>query len=545
MAEVKLGEKDLTIDKVYSVAKNYTKITFSPQVRSRIKKCREVLEDLVDQNVLIYGVTTGVGEFANVKIPKEDSENLQKRIIYSHAVGVGDFFDESEVRAAMLLRSNVIAKGYSGVRLCIFETLIKMLNKNVVPAVNEKGSVGTSGDLSPLAQIAEVIIGKGRAFYQNKLRSGGEALKLAGIKPMKLSYKEALGLINGSQMFTACGALRIYDSCKLIKMSQIASSMTLEALNSSSLAFDERIHLLRPFNGQMVVARNIRRLLEIQNSKILNLVSKVRYQSQKDKENSSLDSARKIQDAYSMRCIPQIIGPTVDAIRYVKEQIEIEINSVTDNPLVLSDEKKVLSCGNFHGQPIALVLDLAAIAMNEIGILSERHINRLVNPHLSGLPPFLAEKGGLNSGFMIAHYTAAALASENKLLSHPAIVDNFSLSADQEDDVCMGPISAKKLKEILKNLTNILAIEILCASQGLDFQKGKKLSKGVRTAYEVVRSYVSHFADDRVLYPDIKIIADKIDSGEIVSAVEKEIGTLEMEVSKPSKINGKIKKFSL
>jgi histidine ammonia-lyase len=335
-------------------------------------------------------------------------------------------------------------------------------------------------------------------------------MKLAEIKPVSLSYKEGLGLINGSQMFTGCGVLRLFDAIRLTKTAQIASAMTVDALNSPMRAFDSRVHKLRPFNGQMVVAENIRRLVE--GSEILATPS------------------GKVQDAYSIRCIPQVIGPTVDALRYIRKQLEIEMNSAADNPLFSIEDMTHLACGNFHGQPIAMALDFLAIAMSELGTLSERHTNRLLNPNLSKLPDFLVEGKGLNSGLMVAQYTAAALACENKILSHPAVVDNFSLAADQEDDVSMGPISERKADEILKNLVNILAIEMMCGAQAIDFREGKKPGRGVRIAYEVIRSVVPKLIDDRVLYPDISAVAEKIRSGEILDSVEREISTLKWEV---------------
>jgi histidine ammonia-lyase len=513
MMVVQIDGKGLKIDDVHEVGRNHATVRMAERAKKAVRRCRKVVEELVHQNRLIYGVTTGIGELSRVRVPVEVSRELQKRIVWSHSAGVGDFFDEDEVRGAMLLRSNTLSKGYSAVRLSTLETLLKMLNRNVVPAINEKGSVGTSGDLSPLSQMAEVVMGEGRAFYKGRFMAGAKAMKLAGIKPVRLSYKEGLGLINGSQMFTSCGALRLYDSIRLVKTAIIASAMSADALRTPPRGFDKRVHAVRPYNGQNAVAANLRKLLR--GSRLAGVSGKV-------------------QDAYSLRCIPQIYGPSVDALHYVRDQIEIEMNSACDNPLFFPQDRERISCGNFHGQPVAMALDLMAIAMSEIGGLSERHINRLMNPNLNvGLPAFLVKGEGLNSGLMVAQYTAASLCSENKLLAQPAVVDNFSMAADQEDHVCMGPIAARKLKEIIWNVTNVLAIEMMSAAQALDFLKeteGKKYKpgKGTQAAHEEIRKVVKHLESDRVLWPDIQAIAEKIANWDILNAVEKAVGPIDL-----------------
>lgn len=507
--KVVLDGSTLTVEQVHEVARNHATVGLTPDARQAVRRCRRVVQQLVDEGQLIYGVTTGIGELARIKVSPEHGAELQKRIVHSHAAGVGDFFEEDEVRAAMLLRANVLAKGYSAVRLSTLETLIKMINKNVVPAINEKGSVGTSGDLSPLSQMAEVVMGEGRAFYQRRLISGKKAMEKAGIKPVTLSFKEGLGLINGSQMFTGCGALRLYDSERIIKSAMIASAMSADALRTPMRAFDPRIHRVRPFNGQNAVAENMRRLLG--GSELI------------------AEGSGKVQDAYSLRCIPQVLGPSTDAWHYVRRQVEIEMNSAVDNPLFFPDDKVHLSCGNFHGQPVAMALDLLAIAMSEVGSLSERHTNRLMNPHLNvGLPGFLVKGEGLNSGYMVAHYTASALCSENKILSHPAVVDNFSMAADQEDHVSMGPIAARKLKEVLKNVVNVLAVEMMSAAQAFDFMDAKP-GRGTHEAYAQVRKVAKRLVKDRVLYPDIQAIARLISSWELLAAVEKRVGAIRLE----------------
>lgn len=495
----------LTVEKVHDVARKHSRVRLSAKAKRAIRRCRRTVEDLVAEGKLIYGVTTGIGELARVHVPKEVGEELQKRIVYSHSAGVGDFFEEDEVRAAMLLRANVLAKGYSAVRLSTVETLVKMINRNVIPAVNEKGSVGTSGDLSPLSQVAEVVMGEGRAFYGGDLMPGAKALKMAGIKPVKLGFKEGLGLINGTQMFVGCGALRLHEAERLIKNAMIASAMSADALRTPHRAYDRRVHEVRAYNGQNVVAANMRKLLKA--SKLAGM-------------------AGKVQDAYSLRCIPQVYGPSIDAYFYSREQIEIEMNSAVDNPLFFPKEKKQIPCGNFHGQPSTFALDFMAIAVSELGGLSERHINRLMNPNLNlGLPAFLVKGEGLNSGLMVAQYTAASLCSENKMLSHPAVVDNFSMAADQEDHVCMGPISARKLKEIIWNVTNILAIEMMSAAQAFDFLDAEP-GAGTKAAWKEIRKVVKPLKKDRVLWPDIQAIAEKIANCDILYAVEDRVGPL-------------------
>jgi histidine ammonia-lyase len=505
---VRIDGKNLRIEDVHEVARNHDRVKLAAAARKAVIRCRKTVEELVAEGQLIYGVTTGIGELARVHVPPEVGRELQKRIVYSHSAGVGEFFEEDEVRAAMLLRANTLAKGYSAIRLRLLETLIKMINKNVIPAINEKGSVGTSGDLSPLSQMAEVVMGDGRAFWKGKLMKGGKAMDRAGIKPVTLSFKEGLGLINGSQMFTGCGALRLYDSTRLVKTAIIASAMSADALRTPLRSYDRRVHEVRPYNGQNAVAQNLRKLLRGSH-----LAGK---------------KSTKVQDAYSLRCIPQVYGPSVDALSYARDQIEIEMNSVADNPLFFAGERKQIPCGNFHGQPVAMALDLLGIAMSEIGGLSERHINRLMNPSLNvGLPAFLVKGEGLNSGLMVAQYTAASLCSENKLLAHPAVVDNFSMAADQEDHVCMGPIAARKLKEIVWNVTNVLAIEMMSAAQAIDFL-GEKPGAGVEAAFKEIRKVVKPLKKDRVLWPDIQAIAEKIANLDILNAVENRVGEIKL-----------------
>jgi histidine ammonia-lyase len=407
----------------------------------------------------------------------------------------------------MLIRANVMAKGYTGMRLSTLETVLDMLNKNVVPAIHEKGSVGTSGDLSPLAEFAEVVIGEGKAFYKGKFMTGGEAMKAAGIEPVRLTYKEGLALINGSQMFTGLGALLVYDSYRLLKNAQISSAMSIDALRSVMKAFDPRLHAPRPYKGQNMVAANIRKLVE--GSEIL------------------ADITGKVQDGYSLRCTPQIMSPVYDGLNYIRGQIEIEMNSASDNPLFIIEDGVSLTGGNFHGQPIAAALDYLGILLATVANLAERHTNRLLNPVLSGLPDFLIEGKGLNSGFMVAQYTQAALCSENKVYAHPASVDTIPVSADQEDFVSMGPGAAFTARDILKNAQVVVAIEMLTAAQAFDFRAPKKPGKGTAIAHEVIRKHVTHMVDDRVLYPDIEAVTNLVRDNTILDAVETKLGPLE------------------
>ena len=440
-------------------------------------------------------------------MPKDKGEELQQRVVRSHSACVGSPLKEDEVRAAMLLRANTLAKGYSAVRLDVVDMLIKMLNRGVCPVVYEKGSLGASGDLAPLAHIALVMMGEGMALYHGEEMSGADALKRAGLKPIALSFKEGLALINGSQVFTAVGLLCLHDALLAVKNAQVITALTLTALDAIADAFDERVHRLRPYLGQMNVAANLRALMG----------EKLRMQK---------STGEKVQDAYSLRCYPQIVGPTVDALEYAKKQVEIEINSALDNPLFFPENGDYVSCGNFHGQSIALVLDYLSIALSEVANVSERHINRLLNSKLSGLPPFLTKEEGLNSGLMMAQYTAASLVSENKVLSHPASVDSIPVSADQEDHVSMGPIAARKLREIVRNVNYVLAIELMCAAQALEFCDRERLSRGVSAAYETVRRIVPPLKEDRVLHDDIVKLYNMLGEGTLLENVEAVVGPL-------------------
>jgi histidine ammonia-lyase len=506
--DVVLDGHTLTIEQVAAIARQHAKVTISKDARASIQRSRDFLEKCVADDIAIYGVTTGIGEFARIRISPEQSAELSRRIVYSHSAGTGDPQPEDVVRAAMALRANCLAKGYSGVRQCLVDTVLDMINKGVVPYIQEKGSVGTSGDLSPLSQFAEVAMGEGRAFHKGELMSGGDAMKKAGVKPTDLTFKEGLGLINGSQMMLAGAALLAYDAERILKNAFIASAMTLDALRAVERAFHPLVHRVRPHRGQNAVAANLLRLFA--GSEIM------------------ADKTGKVQDGYSMRCTQQILGPTLDILEYVRQVVTTEANSGADNPLFFGEEQEYFAAGNFHGQGIGLAVDYLCIGMSEVANLSERHTNRMLNPVLSGLPDFLVEGKGLNSGLMVAQYTAAALVSENKVLSHPASVDSISVSADQEDHVSMGPIAVRKCTEILKNVRTVLAIEMMCAAQAFDFYPGKRAGKGTAVAYDLIRQKVARLEDDRVLWPDIEAIRQLVESNEILEVVEAEIGPLQL-----------------
>lgn len=504
-----LDGNSLTIDRVMAVARFGQQVAISEDAVKKVTVARQFVDDLVDSKKVVYGITTGFGKFSDVVISKEETTDLQTNLIISHACGVGNPLDEEIVRAIMLLRVNNLIKGHSGVRLSTVETLVHMINKGVHPMIPEKGSLGASGDLAPLSHMVLVMLGLGEAFYKGERMSGKAAMDAAGIATIELTSKEGLALINGTQVMTAIGTIAAYEAAQLIKLSDISAALTVEALRGIVDAYDHRLHAVRPHPGQIHTAKNMRRLLEAS-------------------ERATRQGEIRVQDAYTLRCVPQIHGASKDALTYVMERIEIEINSVTDNPILFPEDGVAFSGGNFHGQPMALPFDFLAIALSEVANVSERRIERLVNPQLSELPAFLTQKGGLHSGFMIAQYAAAALVSENKVLAHPASVDSIPSSANQEDHVSMGTIAARKAKEILFNAQNVIAIELLAAAQAIDLSENKALGKGTKPAYDAVRAVVSKIEDDRVMYLDFNKIYDIIKSNEILEAVEKQVGALDI-----------------
>ncbi len=507
MKKVVIDGQSLTIDKVLEVARFGAEVVISEEAAIKVEKARQFVDELVDSKKVVYGITTGFGKFSDVVISKEETKDLQRNLIISHACGVGNPFSEEIARAIMLLRVNNLSKGHSGVRPVTIQTLVDMLNKGVNPIIPEKGSLGASGDLAPLSHMVLVMIGLGEATYKGERMSGAEAMKQAGIEPIELTSKEGLALINGTQVMTAVGTIAAYEAIQLVKLSDISAALTLEALNGITDAFDPRLHQVRPHQGQIDTAANMLRLVE-------------------ESGLTTRQGEIRVQDAYTLRCIPQIHGASKDALNFVVDKINIEINAVTDNPILFPEDGVAFSGGNFHGQPMALPFDFLGIALSEVANVSERRIERLVNPQLSGLPAFLTPYGGLHSGFMIAQYAAAALVSENKVLAHPASVDSIPSSANQEDHVSMGTIAARKAKEILFNAQNVIAIELLCAAQAIDFNDASKLGKGTAIAYKCIREVVDKIEEDRVMNVDFNKIYDIIKSNVILSRVEEVLGTL-------------------
>lgn len=516
MPVIALDGSTLSIDLLWKVAVGRTKARIPPVAQRRMRASRDLVSRWLKSGETVYGVTTGFGEFANVRIDAARIGQLQKNLILSHAVGAGTPLAPEIVRAMMALRINALAKGYSGIRVKTVNVLLRMLNAGIAPVIPSQGSVGASGDLVQLSHLVLAMMGRGKVWTS----SGGmepalTALRREGLRPVELVAKEGLALINGTQMMTAYAALGAHRALQLQRIADIAASMSVEALRGSDTPFDARIHRLRPYVGQGQAAQNLRRMM---NGSAL-------------RESHRYDDSR-VQDAYSMRCIPQVHGASRDAIGYVADKVGVEINSANDNPLLFPETKTHLEGGNFHGQPIALAMDFLGIALAELANISERRTERLVNGSLSGLPRFLATDGGLNSGLMVAQYTAASLVSENKVLAHPGSVDSIPTSANQEDHNSMGSISAQKAMRILENAETVLAIELLCAAQALDFARtwgrssSLKAGKGTEAAYRVVRSRVAFVKRDRVLHGDIQSILALIRSGAIVRAVERVLGPL-------------------
>lgn len=505
---IRIDGNSLTIEEVIRVCREGIEVALDDTARPRMEKSRAFVKKILREGRTVYGITTGVGELANQLIPPRDVERLQHNLIRSHATGVGPPFSEDVVRGIILLRANALAKGFSGVRILLVETLLALLNQRIYPYIPSQGSVGASGDLSPLAHLALVLTGEGECLVNGERVSSGEVLERVGISPLSLQAKEGLALINGIQVMAALGCLVTMEASLLMKNAQVAGAMSLEALKGTSKAFDHKIHQVRPHPGQLRCASNMRRL--VTESEII----------------ASHKNCEKVQDAYTLRCIPQVLGPILETIDYARKVLEVEINSATDNPLVFPEEEEVISGGNFHGEPLAFVMDYLGIALAEIGDISERTIDRLVNPHVSGLPPFLAHHSGLNSGFMISQYTAASLVSENKILAHPASVDSIPTSAGQEDHVSMGTIAARHAWDILHNVEYVLSIEMLTAAQGIDFHPCKP-GKGTGIAHRIIRQHISHMDEDRPLYLDIERAREMVVSGEIVAAVEQAVGGLE------------------
>jgi histidine ammonia-lyase len=498
--------ENLTLDLVNAIVYSSTEIALSAKAKTKIENSRNYLNQKLKSKESIYGVNTGFGALSSVRIKNSEIEELQKNLIRSHCVGVGVPFSIPETRAIMLLRANALSKGHSAIRIQVVEKILEYLNNDVIAVIPSQGSVGASGDLAPLSHLALALMGEGSVWENGKKTPTANVLKKKKIKPLTLQAKEGLSLINGCQVMTAVGMLATKRAKNFLLLLDLAGAMSLEALRGSRKAFDPLIAATRPHPGEAKTARNL-----------LNLMGK------KSGISQSHEDCNKVQDAYSLRCMPQVHGAAKDALNYVINTLEIEANSSTDNPLVFAGKDKILSCGNFHGEPVAFAMDFAAIAISAAANISECRIEKLINPAMSELPAFLAPNSGLNSGHMIVQVAAASLVSENKILSHPASVDSIPTSADKEDHVSMGTIAARKFHQIVQNAENILAMEFLSATQALDLLKPLTPSASVLRAYECIRQHVPFAATDRVFSDDIEVIKNLIISGELLKSVETEL----------------------
>jgi histidine ammonia-lyase len=494
------GKERMTLAEVVAVADLGARVSLSHMAEQRVQAARRFVDRICEENRTVYGVTTGFGHLSSVKIPSPQLAELQRNLIRSHSSGVGEPFDVATTRAVMVLLTNSLARGYSGIRLEVVRLLIAMLNRGVTPLIPMRGSVGASGDLAPLAHLSLVLIGEGEARYEGERLPGGEALRRAGLEPVILQAKEGLALINGTHVMEACGALAVIDAWRLLRAAEVAIAMSIEALLGSYVPLDQRIHALRPGSGQSRTAARLRVLLE--GSEI----------------NPSHAACGRVQDPYTLRCAPQVLGSARDALTYCEGVFSAELGAVTDNPLIFSDDGEVLSGGNFHGEPLALALDFLAIALAQVASFSERRIYNLISPHdwdngANKLEPFLTPQPGLNSGYMIAQYTAAALVNEIKILAHPASIDSIPTSAGMEDFVSMGVTSGIKLKQVIDLTYLVIATEMLCAAQGLDFRKPLRPGKGVAASYDLLRSLVPTLTADRPSGPDMEAVARSIRAG--------------------------------
>ena len=490
---LEIGKRKLTLEDVYRVSTTSKKVRLSPVAKKKIKRAHDFLIKKSKSGEVIYGVNTGFGILSNVKIEPHNIAQLQLNLLRSHAVGTGNPLPREQVRAMVLLRASTLTQGHSGVSVSLVEALIALLNHDVTPWIPEQGSVGASGDLSPLAHLALVLIGEGRAYVDGKLITGKKALELKKLKPVTLGAKEGLALINGTQFMAALATFAVLESERLFRVANITSAMTLEALRGTAVAFDAKIHALRPHPGQIEVAKILRDLLD---------------HPKKSEIARSHADCDKVQDPYSLRCIPQVHGATLDTIRFVREIVEREINSVTDNPLIFPKEGEILSGGNFHGQYLAVGMDYLSIAMAEMGSISEQRIEKLVNPAISDLPAFLMMKSGINSGFMIVQVAAASIVSENKTLCHPASVDSIPTSADKEDHVSMGAWAARKCLTVIKNVERVISMELMAATQGVDLLRPLKTTKKLEAVKKQIRTKVPFFTEDAPFYESMEQISE-------------------------------------
>ena len=504
---VVLDGRSLTLEALVAVARFGAAVELAPEAREAMVRSRALAEKIAVEKRVAYGITTGFGDFATVAVPDEWSSQLSTNLILSHCTGTGEPYAAEQVRGMMLLRANALCVGISGVRPLLVEMVIDMLNKGVTPVIPQKGSLGASGDLAPLSHMGLVLLGLGEALYEGRRMPGGEAMALAGIPALDtLVSKEGLGITNGTCAMTSVGALHLYDTMQAARLADLISSLTLTALTGQLNAFQERMHTARGHKGQIQVAENLRRLTD---------GCEILERSQGDR----------VQDAYALRCIPQVHGAVRDALEFIKSKVDIELNAVTDNPLLFPEDEAVISGGNFHGEPMALPFDFLGIACSELASISERRIERMVNAALSnGLTRFLTTEGGVNSGFMIVQYTAASMASENKVLAHPACVDSIPSSANQEDFVSMGTTAARKAGTILENTRSVLAYELLTACQAIDIRRrsgehGQGLSPAGEAVFRRVREQVAFMGKDRELWPDIQAVEAMVRSGELLELV--------------------------
>ena len=509
MSTLRIDGNSLTIADVVRVARQNVAVALDRAAEQRVNAAARFVKELADGDAPVYGINTGFGDLSQVRIARADLVTLQYNLLRSHAAGVGDPLPVDVVRAVLLLRANTLAIGRSGVRAEVIDQLLALLNCGVHPIIPRLGSVGASGDLAPLAHAALVLIGEGEAIHDGKRKPGADALKHADLKPIELAPKEALALINGTQVMTAIGCLALHDAAILATSADIIGAMTAEALRATDRAWDAGLHAARPHPGQGAVAANLRRL--VHGSPLV---------------ASHRDGDPRVQDPYSVRCMPQVHGASRDALGYAVGVLAIEIDAATDNPLVFADERRVVSGGNFHGQPVAIALDLATIAVAELADISEARIDRMTNGRTSGLPSFLTATPGMHSGFMVAQYTAAALVTENRLRSSPASVHSIPTSADMEDHVSMGLHAAQQLATVVRNTRDVLAIEALCAAQGIDLLEARS-STAIEAARRVVREHVPHLDADRPLAPDIAVMSDVLNRDLLATAVRHAIGHLD------------------
>jgi histidine ammonia-lyase len=505
--DVILDGRSLSIEDVARVARNREKIEIDPAAVSRINKCRDLLERKIQGREIMYGVNTGIGELADVVLTPEQAEQYQKYVLYSHAAGCGEPCSEEDARAAILSRLNTHCWGHSGIRLEIVQTQMNMINRGVTPVMCQKGSVGACGDLAPMAQGALTLMGEGEVFYKGQRLPAKEGMAAAGIPTVVFRERDGLAAINGSDLITGMGCLQVFDAEKWLRTQDVALAMTLEALNANMKAYDHRIHLVRGYPGAQECAENVRRLTE--GSELLKRPGK------------------KLQDAYSLRSCPQVVGGARDALKWTRQMLEIELNHAADNPVFFPDEDLVLTGANFQGTPMAFGLELLGMSLTTVTVLAERRVNRLMNPHLSmGLPAFLTKGAGMFSGLMLSQYTAGALVCENRVLSHPAATGSIPAAADQEDFVSMGTTTAIKTRQIIENSWHVLAIELMAAAQAFDFLAPVKPSPATQAAFEVIREQVKKLEEDRPLYNDINNLAKIAKEGAILDAAERVAGRL-------------------